>query len=137
MAVGATDAVGVGVSPICDLRKVAESKRAQCCDAIVAGPRVDWLCTATGGSRNPLLPALHHQYAAIIEMSDDVMGRSVNWSRIKSRDRMRKQGVEDIKGETPLVGQPKPRRKLSKAELREHAEAAFVVWREGQTVKDK
>ena len=43
-----------------DLRKVAESKRAQCCE-IVAGPRVDWLCTATGGSRNPLLPALHHQ----------------------------------------------------------------------------
>ena len=63
------------------------------------------------------------------------MGRSVNWSRIKSRDRMRKQGVEDIKGETPLVKQR--RRKLSKAELREQAEAAFVAWREGQTVKDK
>jgi hypothetical protein len=37
---------------------------------------------------------------------------------------------------TPL-GQPPKRRKLSKAELREQAEAAFLVWREGQTAKDK
>jgi hypothetical protein len=50
---------------------------------------------------------------------------------------MRRQGVEDIKGETPLVRQPKPRRKLSKAELREQASAAFLAWRESQTAKDK
>ena len=64
----------------------------------------------------------------------------VNWSRIKSRDRMRRQGVEDIKGETPLIlgrHQKQPRRKLSKAELREEAEAAFLAWREGQISKDK
>jgi hypothetical protein len=51
---------------------------------------------------------------------------------------MRRQGVEDVKGKMLLVGQPKqPRRKLSKAELREQAEAAFLAWRKGQTAKDK
>jgi hypothetical protein len=60
--------------------------------------------------------------------------------RITNRDRMPRQGVEDIKGKTPLVlEQPpkQPRRKLSKAELREQAAAAFLAWREGQTPKDK
>jgi hypothetical protein len=65
------------------------------------------------------------------------MGRRVNWSRIKSRDRMRRQGVEDIKDETPIFPLKRPRRKLSKAELREQAAAAFLAWREGQTAKDK
>jgi hypothetical protein len=52
---------------------------------------------------------------------------------------MRRQGVEDVKGKMPLVGQPpkQPRRKISKAELREQAAAAFVAWRAGQTAKDK
>jgi hypothetical protein len=53
---------------------------------------------------------------------------------------MHRQGIEDIKGKTPLVRDrpPKQRRsKLSKAELREQAEAAFVAWRECQTAKDK
>jgi hypothetical protein len=53
---------------------------------------------------------------------------------------MRRQGVEDIKGKAPLVldRPPKqPRRKLSKAELREQAAAAFLAWRTGQTAKDK
>jgi hypothetical protein len=52
---------------------------------------------------------------------------------------MRRQGVE-IKRKTPLVlDQPpkQPRRKLSKAELREQAAAAFPAWREGQKAKDK
>ncbi|MFZ0149773.1 MAG: hypothetical protein WAM72_15825 [Xanthobacteraceae bacterium] len=64
----------------------------------------------------------------------------VNWTRISNRKRMRRQGVEDIKGKTPLVGdQPlkQPRRKLSKAELREQADAAFLAWREGQKAKYK
>ena len=62
----------------------------------------------------------------------------MNWSRIGSRDRMQRQGVEDIKGKTPLVGQPpKIRRKLSKAELRQQAAAAFLAWRAGQTAKYK
>jgi len=68
-----------------------------------------------------------------------VTGR-VNWTQISSRKRMRRQGVEDIKGKTPLVLDqlPKqPRRKLSKAELREQAAAAFLAWREGQKAKDK
>jgi hypothetical protein len=68
------------------------------------------------------------------------MGRRINWSHIDSRDRMHRQGVEDIKGKTPLVlDQPpkQPRRKVSKAELREQAAAAFLAWREGQTAKDK
>jgi hypothetical protein len=64
----------------------------------------------------------------------------VNWSRMGSRDRMHRQGVEDIKGKTPFVGsQPpkQPRRKLNKAEVREQAAAAFLTWRAGQTAKDK
>jgi hypothetical protein len=51
---------------------------------------------------------------------------------------MHRQGVEDVKGNAPLVGPaPKARRKLSKAELREQAAAAFLAWREGQKAKDK
>jgi hypothetical protein len=68
------------------------------------------------------------------------MSGRVNWTRISSRNRMRRQGVEDIKGKTPLVlDQPpkQPRRKISKAELREQATAAFLAWREGQKAKDK
>ena len=62
----------------------------------------------------------------------------VNWARKSSRNRMHRQGVEDIKGKTPLGGQPPNiRRKLSKAELREQAAAAFLAWREGQKAKDK
>ena len=63
----------------------------------------------------------------------------VNWARLSSRNRMRRQGVEDVKGKTPLGVQPpkQPRRKRSKAELREQAAAAFLAWREGQTAKDK
>jgi hypothetical protein len=63
-----------------------------------------------------------------------------NWARLGNRNRMRRQGVEDIQGKTPLVlDQPpkQPRRKLSKAELREQAEAAFLAWLEGQKAKDK
>jgi len=64
-------------------------------------------------------------------------GGRLNWSRITSRDRMHQQGVEDIKDKTPLVGQPpKIRLKLSKAELRQQAAAAFLAWR-AETAKDK
>jgi hypothetical protein len=68
------------------------------------------------------------------------MSGRVNWTRISSRNRMRRQGVEDIKGKTPLVPDQPPkqhRRRLSKAELREQAEAAFLAWREGPKAKDK
>jgi hypothetical protein len=63
----------------------------------------------------------------------------MNWSHIDSHDRNR-QGLEDIKDKTPLVLVQPPkqlRRKLSKAELREQAAAAFLAWRKGQTAKDK
>jgi hypothetical protein len=66
------------------------------------------------------------------------MAGRVNWTRINIRNRMQRQGVEDIKGKTPLGGQPpKIRRRLSKAELREEAAAAFLAWRRGQKAKDK
>jgi hypothetical protein len=67
------------------------------------------------------------------------MTRGVNWTRISNRQRMHRQGVEDSKGKTPLVVDPTPKiqRKLSKAELREQAEAALFVWRARQTVTDK
>jgi hypothetical protein len=62
----------------------------------------------------------------------------MNWSRVSNRDRMQCQGIEDIKGKMPLGRQPpKARRKLSKAELREEATAAFLAWGAGQTTKDK
>ena len=67
------------------------------------------------------------------------MAGRVNWSRISSRNRMRRRGVEDAKGKMPSGGQPpkQPRRKVSKAELRQKAEAAFLAWRAGQAAKDK
>jgi hypothetical protein len=66
------------------------------------------------------------------------MSGRVKWSRITNRDRMRRRGVEDVKGKMPIVDQPpKVRHRPSKAELRERAEAAFRTWREGQTAKDK
>jgi hypothetical protein len=66
------------------------------------------------------------------------MSGRVNWSRVSNRERMRRQGVEDVEGKMPLVVRAQqPRRKLSKAELREQAAAAFLAWREGQTAKDK
>jgi len=63
-------------------------------------------------------------------------GGRVNWSRVNSRNRMRRQGVEDVTG---LIAQPpkQPQRKLSKAEHREQAEAALLAWRAGQTTKDQ
>ena len=68
-----------------------------------------------------------------------VMSGRINWRGLASRNRMRRQGVEDVKGKMPLVDQPpkQPRRKVSKAELREQAAAAFLAWRAGQTSKDK
>jgi len=62
----------------------------------------------------------------------------LNWKRIGNRNRMQRQGVEDVKGKTPVLEPSgKPRRKVSKAELREQAAAAFLAWRTGQTSKDK
>ena len=67
------------------------------------------------------------------------MSGRVNWSSIASRNRMRRHGVEDIKGKMPLVSEPpkQPRRKLSEVELRQQTAAAFLAWRTGQTPKDK
>jgi hypothetical protein len=68
-----------------------------------------------------------------------VMGR-MNWSRIATRNRMRRQGVEDVKGGTSIVAplvNKQPRRKLSKGELRQQTAAAFLAWRAGQTSKNK
>jgi hypothetical protein len=67
-----------------------------------------------------------------------VMGGRSNWSRIEQRRLMRRQR-EHVKGEptfTTTLNKPPPRR-LSKAELREQAEAALAAWRAGQTSKDK
>src|SRR6516225_5806121 len=67
-----------------------------------------------------------------------LMGR-MNWSRIATRERMRRYGVEDINGAIPVIIEPpkQPRRKLSKAELRQQTAAAFLAWRARQTSKDK
>jgi hypothetical protein len=49
---------------------------------------------------------------------------------MKSRSRMRRQGMEDVKGKiAPARDQvPKQPEKLSKTQLREQTEAAFRVW---------
>ena len=67
------------------------------------------------------------------------MAGRINWRRLGDRDRMRRRGVEDVKGGTSVIVEPakQPRCKLSKAELREQAEAALLAWRTGQTSKDK
>jgi hypothetical protein len=62
----------------------------------------------------------------------------LNWSLISIRERMRRQGVGDVKGKTPPIGQlPKARLRLSKAERRQQAAAAFLAWRAERTAKDK
>jgi hypothetical protein len=47
--------------------------------------------------------------------------------------------VEDVKGGTPIVTEhvnKQPRRRPTKAELREQAEAAVLAWRAGQMSKE-
>ena len=59
----------------------------------------------------------------------------MNWSRVNSRARMRRQGVEDVKGGTPLsirILQPRPHviaTPPNKTELRREAAKAFMAWR--------
>ena len=67
------------------------------------------------------------------------MAGRINWRRLGDRDRMRRRGVEDVKGGTSVIVEPakQPRRRLSKAELREQAAAAFLAWRAGQTSKNR
>lgn len=67
------------------------------------------------------------------------MSSRFNSPRITNRDRMPRQGVEDVKGKTSLAGKhPKwPRRKLSEAESREQAAATLLAWRESHTAKGK
>jgi len=63
------------------------------------------------------------------------MGR-MNWSRMATRDRMRRHGVEGVKGGTPIVAPTvtkHPPRPPTKAELRQRTAAAFLAWRASQT----
>ena len=95
---------------------------------------------AWGATARPLVFPLFPGGFAVnaLHVGGGVMVRA-NWSRIATRNRMRRQGVEDVKGATPIAVPPpkQPRRKLSKAELREQAAAAFLAWRAGQAPKDK
>jgi hypothetical protein len=67
--------------------------------------------------------------AALLWLGLARAGRRLNWSHIDSRNRMRRQGVEDIKGKAPVVPPKRPRRKVSKADLRQQAAAAFLTLR--------
>jgi hypothetical protein len=57
----------------------------------------------------------------------------MNWSRANSRERMRRQGVEDIQGGTHIrIPQQRPHiiaQPRTKAELRREAAKAFMTWR--------
>src|SRR6516225_5912913 len=94
-----------------------------------------------GAKAKPSAPAYQPPGGFACDGSTGVMSGRANWSRIKQRSLMRRRGIEDVKGGTPivapLVNKQPPRRKLSKAELREQAAAAFLAWRAGQTSKDK
>jgi hypothetical protein len=63
------------------------------------------------------------------------MSARINWSRVSSLKRMRRQGVEDIQGGTPIsirILQPRPHviaTPRTKAELRREAAKAFLEWR--------
>jgi hypothetical protein len=63
------------------------------------------------------------------------MSGRLNWSRVSSLKRMRRQGVEDIQGGTPLsIRIPQQRPQIiatprTKAELRREAAKAFMAWR--------
>src|SRR6516165_8584146 len=82
---------------------------------------------------------LHRRLCCDDRSQLDVMGGRSNWSRIEQRRLMRRQRVEHVKGGptfTTTLDKPPPRR-LSKAELREQAAAAFLAWRADQAPKDK
>ena len=82
------------------------------------------------GEARPLVPAL-----AALLFAGGQMSSRVNWSQVSSRNRMRRQGVEDRRGSLPPVLEQPPKQrpqKLSKAELREQAEAAFRAWWDSQ-----
>jgi hypothetical protein len=114
------------------LRMAIESRARKC---------ADWCHHHAWDAKSQIRPSRASLAASLLAARYEllVVAGRVNWSRISSRNRMRRQGVEDIKGKMPSGGElPKqPRRKLSKAELREQAAAAFLAWREGQTAKDK
>jgi len=68
------------------------------------------------------------------------MSSRMNWSRANSRARMRRQGVEDVQGGTPLsiripqyrIPQQRPHiiaTPRTKTELRREAAKAFMAWR--------
>jgi hypothetical protein len=62
------------------------------------------------------------------------MSGSMNWMRVKSRAQMRRQGIEDKKGEPSLVDPLKKRPRkyrpaASKAEQRAEAEKALAEWK--------
>jgi len=57
-----------------------------------------------------------------------------NWSRERERQRVRRQGSEDARGDDarftlPLLPPCKPRPSISKAILRAQADAAFASWK--------
>jgi hypothetical protein len=60
-------------------------------------------------------------------------GGRMNWSRVNSRARMRRQGVEDVQGGTHIwIPQQRPRIIAippNKTELRREAAKAFMAWR--------
>ena len=94
------------------------------------------MLAAPGPGRSPQDGRDHRNFARRIAVGKLSCPVELSGPRISNRERMHRQGVEDRRAKTPPVGAP-VRRKLSKAELREQAEAAFLAWREGKTAKDK
>jgi len=66
------------------------------------------LCIVWGAKAEPPVLTLPRRLCCVVRAlrRQCVMSGRVNWSRIASRDRMRRQGVEDVKGGTPLITAP-------------------------------
>jgi hypothetical protein len=61
---------------------------------------------------------------------------SRDWERARERDRMRRRGVasagDDVSFMRPLLSARPPRPRISKAELRAEANAAYAAWKARQ-----
>ena len=105
-----------------------------------SGSTAPTLCPGRGGKAKPPVSQMAGGFAVYAACERKcVMGR-MNWSRIATRDRMRRHGVEDVKGKMPFVAEspnPEPPRKRSKGELRQQTAAAFLAWRADQSSKNK
>ena len=120
--------VGAGLVPVADAARWCGLSRRQMYNA----------CTRAG-----INPAMAHQLRvlALFEEWEARMAKGMNWSKFGDRNRMRLRGSESAGGmsEAEIMrlvggngGQRSPRPRVSKADLRAQAEAAFREFQNGK-----